>query len=497
MRNSVNKRTGESYRIPDPLVDRDGIDQFLARNPGKRVVAIQGLGFVGAVMAAVCANAHGDDYAVIGVDLANEDTYWRIRCMNDGLFPVSADDPKIETYFQSARRRNALYASFDAYAYTRADIIVVDINLDVAKTSGPGGDLEAYTVDLGGFRQAMVTIGENCREDALVIVESTVPPGTCREVVAPTICRCLHERGLAGDRIRIGHSFERVMPGPDYVDSIQNFYRVYSGVDDESAVATEAFLKTIIKTDKFPLTRLGSTNATEIAKVLENSYRAMNIAFVVEWTRFAEEAGVNLYEVVNAIRMRPTHANLMYPGIGVGGYCLTKDPLLASWARQHLFGASAPLGQSETAVSINDQMPRYAFEFLRRECPFDLGGVNVLILGVAYRGDVGDTRYSPVARFYDLLVEAGAAVLLHDTHVHYWDERAVPVETDLRKQLSRNPRVIVLCTAHAMYRKESFSELLLGCEPALVLDTIGLLSAQTIRSLLAKHVVKVLGRGDL
>jgi len=109
------------------------------------------------------------------------------------------------------------------------------------------------------------------------------------------------------------------MPGPDYIDSIQNFYRVYSGIDENSADSVEQFLKTIISTKDYPLTRLGSTNATEMAKVLENSYRAMNIAFTVEWSRFAEEAGVNLYEVVDAIRMRPTHRNLMYPGIGVGG----------------------------------------------------------------------------------------------------------------------------------------------------------------------------------
>ena len=82
---------------------------------------------------------------------------------------------------------------------------------------------------------------------------------------------------------------------------------------------------------------------------------------MVEWSRFAEEADVDLYEVVNAIRLRPTHANLMYPGIGVGGYCLTKDALLASWARQNLIGKNETLSQSEKAIVINDQMPRYAF----------------------------------------------------------------------------------------------------------------------------------------
>src|SRR6185369_3635524 len=123
----------------------------------------------------------------------------------------------------------------------------------------------------------------------------------------------------------------------------------------------------LISTNEYPLTRLGNTQATEMAKVLENSYRAMNIAFMVEWSRFAEEAGVNIYEVVNAIRMRPTHKNLMLPGLGVGGYCLTKDPLLASWARMNLFGSEAPLEQSETGVHINDQMPIFAFQYLQSQ----------------------------------------------------------------------------------------------------------------------------------
>ena len=92
------------------------------------------------------------------------------------------------------------------------------------------------------------------------------------------------------------------MPGPEYINSIKNFYRVYAGVDEKSADAVERFLKTIISTDEYPLTRLKNTESTEMAKVLENSYRAMNISFMVEWSRFAERAGVNLYSVVDAIQ---------------------------------------------------------------------------------------------------------------------------------------------------------------------------------------------------
>ena len=137
-----------------------------------------------------------------------------------------------------------------------------------------------------------------------MLVETTVPPGTCEQIIKPIMQEEFEKRNLSFQDFGIGHSYERVMPGPEYVDSIKSFPRVYSGINEESANRTEVFLRTIIDTSKCDLTRLEHTNATEMAKVLENSYRATNIAFAVEWSRFAEEAGVDMYEIVNAIRVR-------------------------------------------------------------------------------------------------------------------------------------------------------------------------------------------------
>ena len=185
------------------------------------------------------------------------------------------------------------------------------------------------------------------------------------------------------------------MPGPNYVDSIKNFYRVFSGLDEESAIRIESFLRTIISVDKYPLTQLANTQSTEMAKVLENSYRALNISFIVEWSRFAEHADVDLYDVVDAIRKRPTHSNMMYPGIGVGGYCLTKDPLIASWASQEFFDSSS-LPFSKISVEQNDQMPSFAFSYLEEKILKKQNINNVALFGVAYGPGIGDTRYSPV-----------------------------------------------------------------------------------------------------
>jgi UDP-N-acetyl-D-glucosamine dehydrogenase len=498
VKKSISPLTGKEYIIPPSSGDKEGIDRFVAANKDKKVVVVQGLGFVGSVMSLVVANALTEEYAVIGTDLATSASWWKIQSINEGLFPVVADDPKIAQFYQQARKKGNLYATSDPYAYSKADVIVVDINLDVKKQSTGNGQLEEYSVDLTPFTKAIESIGDWCKQDVLVLVETTVPPGTSGKIVKPLLEKSLQKRGLGIDQLKVGHSYERVMPGPKYVDSIQNFYRVFSGVDEKSALATEIFLRTVIRTDEYPLTRLGNTHATEMAKVLENSYRAMNIAFMVEWSRFAEEAGVDIYEVVNAIRMRPTHKNIMLPGLGVGGYCLTKDPLLASWAKINLFGSEEKLQQSETGVHINDKMPYYAFQYLQSQYKGDLKGKKVLLLGVSYLNDVGDTRYTPVQGFFEHLQEAGCEIVLHDPHVVYWEEKDLRINSDLSALLDQSYDLVIITTGHKEYRNNTgLKENLLKAKPAFIYDTIGVLTNDEIKSLSAVHTVKVIGRGDL
>ena len=490
--------TNKEYPLPKTTDDKSGIDQFLSFHAGKKVVVVQGLGFVGSVMGLVVANALTEEYAVIGIDLPSPASFWKICSINEGVFPVLASDPKISQYYENARIKKNYYATCDPYAYAKADVVVVDINLDVKKQSSAGNDPENYSVDLTPFKKAIESIGNNCRPDVLVLVETTVPPGTSEKIVKPLLEDCLTKRGLPVDELKVGHSYERVMPGPKYIDSIQNFYRVFAGTNEKSAGAVEKFLKTVIRIDEYPLTKLGNTNATEMAKVLENSFRAMNIAFMVEWSRFAEEAGVDIYEVVNAIRLRPTHKNIMLPGLGVGGYCLTKDPLLASWAKMNLFGSSERLHQSEKGVHINDKMPLYAFEFLQSQYNGSLDGKKVLLLGVSYLNDVGDTRYTPVEGFYDHLEIEGAITSLHDPHVLYWEEKDTWINQNLDELMQQQYDLITITTGHKDYRNNpELIQKLMTQGPNFIYDTIGVLTNEEIKQLSTKHTVKVIGRGDL
>ena len=496
MSNSINLLTQEAYLIPEDLDDSIEINKFIALNKGKRIIVVQGLGFVGAVMSLVCANAITEEYAVIGIDLPDENSFWKIKSINDGVFPLIANDPKIAELFDAAKEKRNFFATYDQFAYKYADIIIVDINLDVQKNSISSGALEGFDVDLSSFQFAMKSIGDHCKENVLILVETTVPPGTCEKVVKPIIENQFIERGLAINKYRLGHSYERVMPGPEYINSIINFPRVYSGINKISADAVELFLKTIINTSVCELTRLEHTNATEMAKVLENSYRAMNIAFAVEWSRYAEEAGVDLYGIVDAIRVRKTHANLMYPGIGVGGYCLTKDPLLASWARKEFFGSTSDLKMSINSVSVNDQMPYFAFQRLV-DVFGDLFDKNVVFLGVSYRGDVADTRFTPVEKLFQLVHGAGAKIKVHDPFVPYWDEQKCFVETDLDSIMKINPDLIIISTGHTLYKCESTVKKLMGIPPTKIYDTIGLFNSIQISTLRSRHKVSILGRGDI
>lgn len=476
--------------------DYTNLNSFIKSNLGKKVVVVQGLGFVGAVMSLVCANALAEEYAVIGIDLNTEKCIKRINDLNNGCFPLVADDPKIEIFYQNSRAKGNFYATTDPVAFEFADVIIVDINLDVKKSNNKDFSLNNFSVDLSNFRSAISTLGKHCKKNALIIIETTVPPGTCQNIVRPILMEELSKRNLDFKSLKIGHSYERVMPGPEYINSIMNYPRVYSGIDKKSAQETESFLKTIIDTSLCELTRLNSTTASEMAKVLENSYRASNIAFAVEWSRFAEEAGVNLWEIVEAIRVRKTHSNLMFPNIGVGGYCLTKDPLLASWARKNFFAQTEDLYMSVDSVSTNDQMPAFAYRRLRSVFG-KLNSYHIAFMGVSYRGDVGDTRYTPVRGLFELISLDTQNIVFHDPFVDYWDELELDVISSVDQIFNYDPDLLIFSTAHALYKSKDFFEKVMNFKSLLIFDSVGVFSDKQIKRLSQKHKVTVIGRGDI
>jgi UDP-N-acetyl-D-glucosamine dehydrogenase len=456
------------------------------------LVCVQGLGFVGLAMALATANARLADgspaFRVVGVELDNEAGRQRVEAINAGHLPIRSSDPRMEEAMRTAAEAGNLRATTDSQAYGDATVAIVDVGLDITMAEdGP-------TVDFGGLRAAVSSLVERLPAGALVIVETTVPPGTCATVIAPEIDRITDERGLPPGSILLAHAYERVMPGPQYLDSIINYWRVYAGHTPEAADACERFLSAVVNVDDYPLTRLASTTASETAKVLENSYRAMNIAFMEEWGRFAEEADIDLFEAIDAIRMRPTHANMRQPGFGVGGYCLTKDPWFAEYGARELLGfKQLEFPFSERAVEVNKVMPLVSLDKLEEL----LGGVDgkrILLLGVSYREGVADTREAPAVTFIDEARRRGAEVDAHDPLVGGWmlphGERVVgelpsPDGFD----------AVVFAVPHAQY-KELDLERWLGAATPVVVDASRVLDAEQLRSLRAAgQRIWSIGRG--
>ena len=213
---------------------------------------------------------------------------------------------------------------------------------------------------------------------------------------------------------------------------------------------------------------------------------------------FCRRVGGEFVEIIDAIKMRPTHSNMMYPGIGVGGYCLTKDPLLAGWSRNNIYGSDEKLSQSEISVDINNQMPQDAFMIqIISKYPDEVLGRNIRLLGVSYRGDVSDTRSSPVESFYHNCIDANCEVSLHDPYVNFWEEIKRDVPKHLGEVLRPGFDVVAITSGHSVYKTRKFIDHLMIVRPKIIYDSIGILAAEDIFRLQRVSKVCVIGRGDI
>ncbi len=464
---------------------------FHADHADKPIVAVQGLGFVGAAMAAALATTNNTAgkplYRILGLDLGNEEGLRKIQSANAGTPPIRSNDKDMDTAYAQAHKQGNLFATNDITVVSAADIVVVDIPFDVKKTG------ETYTPRLELFLDSIRNLARHVREDALVLVETTVPPGTTENYLHPIFMEELQKRGKDTSKFSLAHSYERVTPGANYLKSITQFYRVYAGMDQRASDRTRAFLESFINTKDFPLSELHRPSASEMAKVMENSFRALNIAFLQEWTEFAEGMNVDMFDVLKAIRMRPTHKNIMSPGFGVGGYCLTKDALLADWACEQATGKDLPL--SKESIRINDTMPGHSAARLK-DYFGNLKGRTIALMGVSYLNDVADTRYSPSDYFVTACEKDGAKIIVHDPLVPYWPEKSLTIETDISAVKDKDEsEALVLAVRHSEYIARTAKEwLTLFPKIKVVLDANNILNDTTANDLRSSGI-DVLGIG--
>jgi nucleotide sugar dehydrogenase len=538
--------SGESFTLPtkaDYSTELKRIEGLVdkARKEKKEIVVVMGLGFVGAVMAAIVADTKDPDGKkskfVIGCQRPSPRSYWKIPLINRGEAPVKAEDPEVDVLIRRCVLDDkTLVATYNSDCLQFADCVVVDVQCDFSKKEL--GNMRSGEADMAALEDTLRTIGQKIPPECLVLIETTVAPGTTEFVAWPILKKEFTKRGLFGDRDALhtsrqhtpllAHSFERVMPGKQYVSSIRDFWRVCSGCDEPARKRVEKFLHEVLNTKDFPLTVMDRPIESETTKIVENSYRATILAFLNEWSLFAERNGVDLIKVINAIKMRPTHNNIIFPGPGIGGYCLPKDGGLGYWAYNHILGfedGDKIFKLTPVAIDINDTRALHVAELTRdalRNMGRYIAGAKVLLAGASYRQDVGDTRYSGSEMVVRKLTEMSAEIVIHDPYVDHWYEleeqdtypspghswkrffhnqenlKQAVVEKDLEKSL-QGVEALILAVPHHDYLNLDPDQIVKWAGgPIAVIDAFGILKDDQIRRYFQLGCeVKALGRGHL
>ena len=527
--------SGESFPLPgkaDYTNELKRLEELVnqARSANKEIVVVMGLGFVGAVMAAIVADTKDTDgknsKLVIGCQRPSPRSFWKIPLINRGEAPVKAEDPEVDILIKRCVLDDkTLVATWNSDCLQFADCVVVDVQCDFAKKEL--GNMKSGEADMAALEDTMRTIGEKIQPNCLVLIETTVAPGTTEFVAWPILKKAFANRGIIEIPL-LAHSFERVMPGKQYVASIRDFWRVCSGCEPVARARVEKFLHEVLNTKDFPLTVMDRPIESETTKIVENSYRATILAYLNEWSLFAERNGVDLIKVINAIKMRPTHSNMIFPGPGIGGYCLPKDGGLGYWAYEHILGfedGDKIFRITPAAIDINDTRALHVAELTRdalRNMGRYIAGSKVLLCGASYRQDVGDTRYSGSELVVRKLTEMSAEIRIHDPYVDHWYEleeqdtypspgsswkrffrnqeglKQAVVEKDLQVSI-KGAEAVILAVPHKQYLDLNPDDMVkwAGC-PIAVIDAFGILTDDQIRRYFELGCeVKALGRGHL
>ena len=525
--------SGEKFQLPCPedyQKEFERLKELVShqRSLGREIVLVMGVGFVGAVMAGVVADSmdkkSNPTKFVIGMQRPSPRSYWKIPLLNRGIPPVSSEDPEVPLMInRCVKEKKTLTATYTYDALKLADVVVVDVQCDYLKESL--GNVQNGRADMEALEESLAIIGEHISPQSLVLIETTVAPGTTEQVAYPIIKKMFKKRGFESEPL-LAHSYERVMPGKNYVASIRDFWRVCSGVNEESTKRVVKFLNEVLNTEKFPLTVLDKPIESETAKIVENSFRATILAFMDEWSLFAEHNGVDLTKVIQAIKVRPTHNNMIFPGPGIGGYCLPKDGGLGVWAYKHIHGFEDNIFKiTPMAIDVNDTRSLHVAQLTRdalRNMGRPIASAEILVLGASYREDVGDTRYSGSELIVRRLTEMGAELRVHDPYVFHWWEfekqdeypasshglkrffrgqeklKDLRVEQDLKKAL-KGIDALLLAVRHKHYLNLDPEEVVRDAGgPIAVIDCFGILDDVKIRKYFELGCeVKGLGRGHV
>ena len=394
-------------------------------------VGVIGLGYVGLPLA---IQATSSKLKVYGYEINEK----RVSDYNDGQ--SSIEDISNQELQKSLK--DGLFLSADPKYLSDSEVIVISVPTP----------LTDYQPDLSFVRSAAETIAQHIVKEQIIILESTTYPGTTVEVLVPIIEDI---SGLkAGVDFYAGYSPERIDPGNEKWN-FKNTPKIISGINEKSLQKIKAFYEKIIDS----VVSVGGTKEAEMVKLLENTYRHVNIALINELAILCNMLEIDIWEVVDAAKTKPFGFESFRPGPGVGGHCIPVDPNYLSFKTRQI---GKPVRFVELAQEINNSMPNYVVSRLLEkmnllEKPFK--NSNILILGVAYKKDIGDVRESPALGIIENLLDRGVNVKYFDPYVSEIDVKNQKINKEESLDNIKNYDLILVHTAHTEFEKFDFNNI--------------------------------------
>ncbi len=402
-------------------------------------LGVVGLGYVGLPLAVVSANS---GLNVIGYDVSPE----RVKEINSGVSPIEDISDK-----ELSKALNSFDATGDPALLSQCQHIVISVPTP----------LTDYQPDLSYVESAAKSVGENLVSNQVIILESTTYPGTTLEVLVPNLEKFSNLE--AGSDFFVGYSPERIDPG-NKKWKFKNTPKVISGINEDSLEKINAFYKKII--DQTVIVK--GTREAEMVKLLENTYRHVNIALINELAMLCKMLDIDIWEVVNAAKTKPFGFQSFTPGPGVGGHCIPVDPEYLSFKTRQI---GKPVRFVELAQEINNSMPAYVVsrvnELLNSKDKI-LRNSKILVLGVAYKKDISDMRESPALDILELLLEKNVEVSFYDPFVNELNIAGQSIKKESSSNNFENYDMLLVLTPHSEFSEINFESL-----QNIVFDTTG------------------------
>ena len=421
-------------------------------------IVVIGMGYVGIPMAALLADV--DNFYVTGIQRRSKRSGWKIDWLNSGKNPFEGEEPGLDELIVRVVK-NGKFKVTDKYDdVDDADFILVDVQTPV--------DLDSKVPRYESLKEVSKEISKHIKIGTTIIIESTVAPGTTNNIVQPI----LEERSRLkrGEDFYLVFSFERLMPGK-LLEYITDMERVIGGGCEEANNRAKFLYGKVVKKEL----RVTDTLTAELTKCIENTYRDVNIAFANEMALLCEDFNRNIFEIIELINQRDDRM-MHYPGSGVGGHCLTKDPHLLEYGHrtytEHKFNSDILLKARE----LNDSMPRHIIELMEdtfRESRKVVDNIKITLLGVSYKANTDDTRNTPTENIVKFLKNRyhshNITFIAHDPYVKPRDYNATELTNDFNKAVS-GADVLIFATNHSEYYDIDLDDLKNKVKTPIIID---------------------------